>query len=152
MRSVRRIRSIVKRKTAADCCGLLNFQESKRLLVHPADGGLLAALADDQRVGAVCETLEVDGVAACAVDIGHLLHACAKCIVDVNLDEARVLGRELECRTLHASLETVRNLLDRLDGNRFRRVDVCLVFLQVHCGSAVTDDECDRSRECCVEV
>ena len=57
MRSVRRIRSIVKRKTAADCCGLLNFQESKRLLVGPADGGLLAALADDQRVGTVRETL-----------------------------------------------------------------------------------------------
>ena len=93
MRSVRRIRSIVKRKTAADCCGLLNFQESKRLLVHPADGSLAATLADDQRVGAVCETLEVDGVAACAVDIGHLLHACAKCIVDVNLERTERVRR-----------------------------------------------------------
>ena len=150
MRSVRRIRSIVKRKTAADCRGLLNFQESKRLLVGPADGGLLAALADDQRVGTVRETLEVDGVVALAIDIGHLLYACAESIIDIHLHETCVLGRKVEHRAVHAGLEAVCNLADRLDCNR--GVDELLVFLHVDCRSAIADDDGDSSVEFCVSV
>ena len=53
----------------------------------------MAALTDNQRVGAVRETLEVDSVAALAVDVGHLLYACTESIIDVHLHETGILGR-----------------------------------------------------------
>ena len=50
-----------------------------------------------------------------SVNVGLLHHVYTECVIDIDLDKTRMLGRELEHRTLYACFEAVCNLVDRLD-------------------------------------
>ena len=81
-------------------------------------------------------------MASGAVDVRLLHHACSESIVDVDIHKTSVLGRELERRTVHACLELVCDLAHRLDADG--RVEELLVFLHVHSGGAIANDNGNR--------
>ena len=74
-----------------------------------------------------------------SVNVGLLHHVYTECVIDIDLDKTRMLGRELERRARHACLESVCNLLNRLDGSL--RIEECVVFFKVYCGRLVADNE-----------
>ena len=113
------------------------------LLVRPVNRRLVVALTDNQRVGTVGKTLQVDGVATGGVEAGLLHHACAQRVIDIYLHEAGVPGRELEHRTVHACLNVLYHVVHRLDVRiHFVAVDVVCVFNDVHQVVLITDAEC----------